>query len=329
METEKILVIGACGQMGAHLMDTLAKKDNQSSVVGADSAFLDTHPNLIHLDVLKYKQLYKVVKNGKFTQVYLLSAHRGENNFCANIEALLNVLKVAISFPGIKIFWPSSMAVFGPGSPKHQVPQNHFHEPVSPLGIYKTIGEYWCQYYYEQHGVDVRSIRFPGMIGWELRPENRACAYVIEMVAHALTGDRYTCYLREDTCLPMIYKNDAVRAILELMAAPGKNLKIRTAYNISGTNFSPCDLAAAIRKVKNNFSVSYEPDFRQTMASQQPASINDTTANRDWGWEPQYNLSMMVDDIFQQQRLQQAYELQIANRDIPEDNYVFTNYEYQ
>lgn len=327
----KILIIGACGQIGTELTAVLRLKFGSEQVIAADRylkapAGFSEGP-YINLDVLNLGAVAHLVQQEQVTQIYLLAAMlsaTGENNVSAawelNMEGLINVLKIAAAQQLDKIFWPSSIAVFGPGSPKHLCPQETHIEPNTIYGISKRAGEYWCNYYFEKHGVDVRSLRYPGLISWTSAPGGGTTDYAVDIFHQALDKGQYQCYLREDTCLPMMYMADAVRATLELMEAPKEKIKIRTAYNLAALSFSPCDLTAAIQKHIPELTVTYRPDHRQAIADSWPASINDVQANRDWHWQAQYDLGMMTRDMLENlKRIRKA-----AEPTYHEDNYVFT-----
>lgn len=313
MKTTKILVIGACGQIGTELTAALREKYGQYNVIAADKVIGAD----ILLDVLDHQELENIVRECGITQIYLLAAMlsaTGERNADAawklNVQGLLNVLKIAQERKLDKVFWPSSIAVFGPGSPKYNCPQQTRIEPNTVYGISKRAGEYWCNYYFEKHGVDVRSLRFPGLISYTAPPGGGTTDYAVDIFHQALEKQQYTCFLTEDNCLPMMYMPDAIRATLELMEAPKEKLGIRTSYNLAGMSFAPCDLAAAIREHIPGFSISYAPDYRNAIANSWPASIKDLQAREDWGWKPAYNLRGMTADMLEQ--LAAAREKQLA-----------------
>lgn len=302
MKKDIILVIGACGQIGTELTAALRLQHGAENVIAADKAGDDN--GCMMLDVLDTENLKKTVKEFGVTQVYLLAAMlsaTGEKNIGAawklNMQSLLSVLEIAKEQKIDKVFWPSSIAVFGPGAPKHNCPQDTIIEPKTVYGISKRTGEYWCKYYYENFGVDVRSLRYPGLISYTTMPGGGTTDYAVDIYHKALESQSYTCFLNEDTCLPMMYMPDAIRATLELMNAPKENIKIRTSYNIAGMSFSPCDLAAAIRRQIPGFKIAYEPDSKQAIANSWPASINDWHALKDWGWKPAYNMQSMTMDM--------------------------------
>jgi nucleoside-diphosphate-sugar epimerase len=303
MKKPIILVIGAAGQIGTDLTIALKNEYGRENVIAADK-HIKPGFNGIELDVLDTEKLKQVILDLEVTQVYLLAAMlsaTGEQNpgmaWKLNVQSLLSVLELAKDFQLDKVFWPSSIAVFGPGSPKYNCPQHTRIEPNTVYGISKRAGEYWCQYYFEKFGVDVRSLRYPGLISYRTPPGGGTTDYAVDIFHKALDNGRYTCFLSEDNCLPMMYMPDAIRAALELMQAPKEKISIRTSYNIAGMSFAPCDLAAAIRTHLPEFKISYEPDYRNTIANNWPASIKDTEARRDWGWQPEFDLKKMTADM--------------------------------
>ena len=303
MKKQIILIIGAAGQIGTELTTALRQEYGRANVIAADKSVKPGF-NGIELDVLDTAKLKQVIYDLEVTQVYLLAAMlsaTGEQHPGAawklNVQSLLSVLEIAKEFRLDKVFWPSSIAVFGPGSPKYNCPQHTRIEPNTVYGISKRAGEYWCQYYFEKFGVDVRSLRFPGLISYRTPPGGGTTDYAIAIFHQALNQQHYTCFLTEDNCLPMMYMPDAIRATLELMNAPKEQLTIRTAYNIAGMSFAPCDLAAAIRTHLPEFKIAYEPDYRNAIANSWPASIKDTEARKDWGWQPEFDLTKMTADM--------------------------------
>jgi nucleoside-diphosphate-sugar epimerase len=297
MKTHKILVIGACGQIGTELTAALRKQYGRFNVIAADKK---PSADLL-LDALDHEELKNVVRECGVSQIYLLAAMlsaNGEQNADAawklNVQSLLSVLKIAKEQKLDKVFWPSSIAVFGPGSPKYNCPQQTRIEPNTVYGISKRTGEYWCNYYFEKYGVDIRSLRFPGLISYTAPPGGGTTDYAVDIFHQALEHRHYTCFLNEDNCLPMMFMPDAVRATLELMNAPKEKISIRTSYNISGMSFAPCDLVAAIKKQLPEFNINYAPDYRDAIANSWPASIKDEQARKDWGWKPAYNLESMT-----------------------------------
>lgn len=256
--------------------------------------------------------LGKIIDKYKITQIYhlaaILSANGEKNPLFAwrlNMEGLLNVLELAREKKLHKIYWPSSIAVFGPTTPMDNTPQRTVMEPNTVYGISKQAGEQWCQYYFEKFGVDVRSIRYPGLIGYKALPGGGTTDYAVDIYHQALKHNAYSCFLREDSYLPMMYMPDAVRGTLELMDAEADRLTIRTSYNLNGISFSPKEMTTAIRKHLPDFQISYAPDFRQAIADSWPDAVDDSVAQRDWGWTPEYDLDRMTQDMLA--NLQPAY----------------------
>lgn len=215
------------------------------------------------------------------------------------MQSLLNVLEIAQDENVHKVFWPSSIAVFGPTSPKKDCPQQTIIEPTTVYGISKYAGEFWCNYFYNRFQVDVRSIRYPGLISYKSNPGGGTTDYAVEIFHEALSDQHYDCFLKEDAYLPMMYMPDAIRATIELMEAPIEQIEVRTSYNISGMSFSPKEIAEEIKKHIPEFSIKYEPDYRQQIAESWPQSIDDSVANSDWGWKPQFDLSEMTKDMLE------------------------------
>jgi len=305
MKKSKILIIGACGQIGTELTAALVNKYGAENVFPADiRAEQPGIANYLCIDVLDQDIVERVVLENGITQIYLLAAMlsaTGERNsdlaWKLNVQSLISVLKIAAVHHLDKVFWPSSIAVFGPGSPKYNCPQYTRIEPNTVYGISKRAGEYWCNYYFEKFGVDVRSLRFPGLISYTAPAGGGTTDYAVEIFHEALEKHHYTCFLSEDNCLPMMYMPDAIRATLELMDAPKEKITIRTSYNVAGMSFAPCDLAAEIRKHVPGFTINYAPDSRNAIANSLPASIKDEQARRDWGWKPEYDLQSMTADM--------------------------------
>jgi nucleoside-diphosphate-sugar epimerase len=305
MVKEKILVIGACGQIGVELTLELRKIYGGSNVIASDlreenPLLKDTGP-YVNLDVMNKEMLHVQLIRQNITQVYLLAAilsATGEKNphlaWNLNTQSLLNVLEIAKEEKIHKVYWPSSIAVFGNTSPKINCPQQTIIEPTTVYGISKYAGEFWCNYFFQRYKVDVRSLRYPGLISYKSEPGGGTTDYAVEIFHAAIDENKYTCFLKEDTCLPMMYMPDAIRATIELMEAHGDKISIRTSYNISGMSFSPKEIAAEIKKYIPEFAIKYEPDYRMQIAESWPQSIDDSVANRDWNWKPEYDLSAMA-----------------------------------
>lgn len=310
MHNEKILIIGASGQIGVELTLALRSRYGSANVVAADlreqnSLLVGTGP-YVSLDVMNKDRLRDLVTQHGITQIYLLAAMlsaTGEKNpsmaWDLNMQGLLNVLDIAREEKLNKVFWPSSIAVFGPSSPRINCPQQTIIEPTTIYGISKYAGEFWCRYYWQRYGVDVRSIRYPGLISYKSAPGGGTTDYAVEIYHEALSKQSYNCFLREDTYLPMMYMPDAIRATIELMEAPADRIAVRTSYNISAMSFSPAEVAASIQRKIPSFTLSCQPDYRQVIADSWPQSIDDSVARHDWGWTPQYDLDAMTDDMLQ------------------------------
>ncbi|MBW7951832.1 MAG: NAD-dependent epimerase/dehydratase family protein [Chitinophagaceae bacterium] len=308
MTKDKILVIGASGQIGVELTLALRKQYGNNNVIASDlreqNPLLEGAGPYVSLDVMNKEMLHVQVIRQNITQIYLLAAilsATGEKNpslaWHLNMQGLLNVLEIAREENIKKVYWPSSIAVFGPTSPKQNCPQQTIIEPITVYGISKYAGEFWCNYYHQRFGVDVRSIRYPGLISYKSAPGGGTTDYAVEIYSEALDEKKYECFLNENTYLPMMYMPDAIRATIELMEAPASAITVRTSYNISGMSFSPKEIAASIQKHIPEFTISYKPDYRQQIAESWPQSIDDSTANNDWGWKPKYDLEKMTEDM--------------------------------
>lgn len=308
MSKEKILVIGACGQIGVELTLELRRIYGGSAVVASDlreeNQLLKGTGPYVSLDVMNKEMLHVQVIRQNITQVYLLAAMlsaTGEKNpglaWHLNMQSLLNVLDIAKEEKLSKVYWPSSIAVFGPTSPKKNCPQKTIIEPVTVYGISKYAGEFWCNYFYQRFHVDVRSIRYPGLISYKSEPGGGTTDYAVEIFHEAIEGGKYTCFLKEDTYLPMMYMPDAIRATIELMEAKASNISVRTSYNIAAMSFSPKEITAEIKKYMPAFETIYYPDYRQQIAESWPQSIDDSVALKDWGWKPEYDLGKMTKDM--------------------------------
>lgn len=312
---EKILVIGACGQIGVELTTELRRIYGANNIIASD--LRDEHELLkgtgpyVNCDVMNKEMLHVLIIRHNITQVYLLAAilsATGEKNpslaWHINMQSLLNVLEIAKEEKLSKVYWPSSIAVFGPTSPRQMTPQNTVIEPTTVYGISKFAGERWCEYYFNHFGVDVRSLRYPGLISYKSAPGGGTTDYAVEIYHEALRDQDYECFLSEDTYLPMMYMPDAIRATIELMEAPAENIKVRSAYNLSAMSFSPKEISTSIQRQIPEFSITYKPDFRQNIANGWPQSIDDSQAQQDWNWEPRYDLDSMTDDMLQNLKAQ-------------------------
>ena len=291
-----ILIIGACGQIGTELTKKLrsiygADKVIASDVRKGDPEFVSSGPFEV-VNALDFNQVNQTIQTYKVTDVYLmaalLSATAEKNPAFAwdlNMNSLFHVLNLAKAGKIQKIFWPSSIAVFGPTTPKQNTPQYTVMEPSTVYGISKQSGERWAEYYHNIYGVDIRSIRYPGLISWSTPPGGGATDYAVDIYYKALENGTYTCFLSEETRLPMMYMDDAIRATVEIMQAPAENIKIRSSYNLSAMDFTPKEITEAIKKHIPEFTIGYEPDFRQKIADSWPQSIDDNSARQDWGWK--------------------------------------------
>jgi len=308
MVKDKILVIGASGQIGVELTLALRKIYGNANVVASDlreeNELLKGTGPYVSMDVMNKEMLHVQVIRQNITQIYLLAAilsATGEKNpnlaWSLNMASLLNVLDIAKEEKLTKVYWPSSIAVFGPTSPKQYCPQQTIIEPITVYGISKYAGEFWCNYYHQRWGLDVRSIRYPGLISYKSAPGGGTTDYAVEIFHEALEEKKYDCFLQEDTYLPMMYMPDAIKATIELMEAPADKIKVRTSYNISGMSFSPKEIAAEIKKHIPEFEITYQPDYRQQIANSWPQSIDDSVARKDWGWKEDYNLASMTKDM--------------------------------
>lgn len=301
----KILIIGACGQIGTELVLTLREKYDNQSVIASDvrencPEILANGP-YVQLDILNREEVRNYVIEQKIEQVYLLAAllsATAEKNpdfaWKLNMEGLFTILDLAKEGYLKQIFWPSSIAVFGPTTPKNNTPQLTFMEPSTVYGISKLAGENWCAYYHAKFGVDVRSIRYPGLISYKSPPGGGTTDYAVDIFYKAKAGQEFSCFLKQDTELPMMFMDDAIRATIELMNADSKTLTVRTSYNIAGCSFTPEQIAEQIQKHIPEFQISYNSDFRQAIADSWPNSIDDSVAKKDWGWSSQYDLPKLV-----------------------------------
>ncbi|MCX8080410.1 MAG: NAD-dependent epimerase/dehydratase family protein [Bacteroidia bacterium] len=307
----KILITGACGQIGTELAEKASELLGHDNVVITDIRKpVNTRNPFEELDVLDKNAWLSVLDKYQPDTVFHLAAllsATGEKNpelaWKLNMNSLLYVLEFAREKKIKKVFWPSSIAVFGPTTPKYNVPQHTIMEPTTVYGISKLAGERWCEWYFNKFGVDVRSLRYPGLIGWKSDPGGGTTDYAVHIFYEALKNGKYTCFLSEDTALPMMCMEDAIRATLELMQAPAANIKIRSSYNLAGISFSPKELANEIKKHLPGFIIQYQPDFRQSIADSWPASIDDSVASSHWGWKHKYDLEKLTKRMISEIRL--------------------------
>jgi nucleoside-diphosphate-sugar epimerase len=305
---ERILIIGSSGQIGTELVMELRKMYGNENVIASDirpscKEVMESGP-FEELDIMNQELLISIVKKYKVTQVYLLAAllsataeQNIELGWSLNMRSHSHVLDLAKDGLIKKIFWPSSIAVFGPTTPMENTPQYTVMEPNTVYGITKQAGERWNEYYFNKFGIDVRSIRYPGLIGWKAAPGGGTTDYAVDIFHQAIQYGKYESFISENTGLPMMYMTDAIRATIELMEAPAEQVKIRSSYNLAGISFTPKQLAAEIKKHIPDFEMTYNPDFRQAIADSWPSSINDNYAQKDWGWELKYNLEKMTSNM--------------------------------
>lgn len=305
---DTILVIGACGQIGSEL--TMALRKIYSNVIAADLKEPGNEVRdsglFIRLDVLNKPSLYETVKKYNITQIYHLAAilsATGEKNpelaWRVNMKGLRQVLDACFELGVKKLFWPSTIAVFGPTTPRQNTPQWTVMEPNTIYGISKQAGERWCDYYFQKRNLDVRSVRYPGLISYKTPGGGGTTDYAIDIYFEAKKNNHYTCFLAEHTRLPMMYMPDAIRGTIELMEAPAEKVKVRSSYNISAISFTPQEQALSIQKILPEFKIDYAPDFRQKIAESWPESIDDSVARADWGWKPEYDLDGMTKDMLE------------------------------
>ncbi len=307
---DTILVIGASGQIGTELVLELRRRFGNEKVIASDikvpnDEVLNSGP-FVELSILDGDALKQVIVEHKVSQVYLLaallSATAEKNPMFAwqlNMDGLFNVLNLAKDGLLKKVFWPSSIAVFGPTTPQDNTPQTTIMEPTTVYGISKQAGERWCEYYFKQYGVDVRSIRYPGLISYKSLPGGGTTDYAVDIYYKALEQGSYECFLSENAELPMMYMDDAIRATIELMEAPAENITIRSSYNVAGMSFTPKLLATSIKKEIPEFNITYRPDFREEIAKTWPGSIDDSVARKDWNWSSKFDIDAMTSSMLE------------------------------
>ena len=305
MSKEKILIVGANGQIGSVLTEALRLHFGNENVIASDVREPQTSNGIFeHIDVLNAERIAEIADKYKVTQIYHLAAilsAKGESNpkwaWDINMNGLLNVFEVARAKGIRKVFYPSSIAVFGNNAPKKNTPQETNLTPNTVYGISKVAGELWSEYYHNKYGLDIRSLRYPGVIGYQSDPGGGTTDYAVDIFHYAVRGESYHCFLKDKTELPMIYMDDAIRATIELMEAPSQSISIRTSYNLAGMSFTPSELADSIKSYIPHFEVVFEPDFRQKIADSWPGSVDDSIARRDWHWEPAFDLQKMTADM--------------------------------
>ncbi|WP_438988784.1 NAD-dependent epimerase/dehydratase family protein [Polaribacter sp.] len=305
---ETILVLGASGQIGTELTEKLRSVYGKKQVIASDirggnAAIMASGPFEI-IDATDKETILKTVKKYKVTQVYLLAAMLSataekypQKAWNLNMNSLLAVLDLAKENHIKQVYWPSSIAVFGPTTPKENTPQKTIMEPSTVYGISKLSGEFWCNYYHKKYGVDVRSLRFPGIISWKSKPGGGTTDYAVDIYFKALEDGNFNCFLSENTRLPMMYMDDAVNATIQLMQAKSEAIKVRTSYNLAAIDFTPKEIFEEIKKHVPDFTITYNPDFRQQIADSWPSNINDSEARKDWNWKHQFDLATITKDI--------------------------------
>ena len=311
MSTPRILLTGANGQLGTELAQALVARHGAQAVITSDVVPRGRIDGVVHetLDITDAGALKAVIERHGITQIWHLAAALsavGERAptwaWQLNMAGLLNVLEAARQHRLDKVFWPSSIAAFGPTTPADLTPQHPVMEPTTVYGISKLAGEGWCRWYHANHGVDVRSLRYPGLISWKTAPGGGTTDYAVEIFHAAVKGEPYTCFLQADEALPMMYMDDAVRATLELMDAPAERIAERGSYNLAGLSFTPAEIAAEIGRQCLGFEVGYAPDFRQAIAASWPGRIDDSQARSDWGWQARFDLQALVAEMLGQLR---------------------------
>lgn len=305
---KNILIIGACGQIGTELTLALRSIHGNEKVIASDiregsENLMSSGPFEI-LDATDYDALEEIVAYWEIDEVYLMAAMLSATAekfpmraWNLNMSSLFNVLNLGKEKKISKIFWPSSIAVFGPNTPAQNTPQNTIMEPSTVYGISKQSGERWCDYYYNKYGVDVRSIRYPGLISWKTMPGGGTTDYAVEIYGKALLDKKYTCFLNESTELPMMFMDDAIRATIQIMYSDANNIKVRSSYNLAAMSFTPDDIAKSIQAHIPDFEISYDPDFRQEIADSWPSSIDDSKAQKDWGWKAEFDLERTTQEM--------------------------------
>ena len=303
-----ILIIGACGQIGTELTLALRSKYGNDHVIASDiregsESLMASGPFEI-LDATDYDALEEVIAYYEISEVYLMAAMLSATAekfpmraWNLNMNSLFNVLNLGKEKKIDKIFWPSSIAVFGPNTPKTDTPQNTIMEPSTVYGISKQSGERWCEYYFNKFNVDVRSIRYPGLISWKTMPGGGTTDYAVEIYHKALAKSAYTCFLKEDTALPMMFMDDAIRATLQIMDSAPEAIKVRSSYNLSAMSFTPAQMAKSIQEQLPDFKMEYEPDFRQAIADSWPSNIDDSSAQKDWDWQAEFDLTKTTKEM--------------------------------
>ncbi len=318
---DTILIIGASGQIGSELTQKLRKIYGNQQVIASDiregNTELMTSGHFEIIDATNKEAILKVIQKHQVTQVYLMAAMLSataekypQKAWNLNMNSLLNVLDLAKEKHIKQVYWPSSIAVFGPSSPKKNTPQKTIMEPSTVYGISKVSGEHWCNYYHEKYGVDVRSIRYPGIISWKTNPGGGTTDYAVDIFFKAIENGSYDSFLSENTRLPMMYMEDAINATIQIMQANTKDIKIRTSYNLAAISFTPKEIANEIKKHITDFTITYHPDFRQEIADSWPQSIADIDARTDWNWQHQFDLAAITKDMITNLQAQKNKKLE-------------------
>lgn len=321
LERDKILVTGAGGQFGQELVRTLVAFHGEDRIIASDLD-VDAEKKFPYcrfeaINVFNTEHLDRVIEQNHVVQIYHLAAVLaiGENApldaWLVNVQGLLNILELARVHKLDRVFWPSSIAVFGRHSAKRHTPQYTAMDPGTVYGMSKLAGELWCRYYFERYGVDVRSLRFPGLIGHRSLPGGGTTDYAVDIFHHAVRGKQYTCYLKPNTRMPMLYMPDAVKAVLDLMKVKAQKLSVRMAYNLGGMSFTPEELYLSIKRFYPRFKIAYLPDARQEIAESWPKVVDDTMARKDWGWKPKYDLDFMTEDMLNNLEQRPKVSLQV------------------
>jgi len=304
----KILIIGASGQIGSELVLALRKLYGKSNVIASDikegsSELMNSGP-FIKIDATHKNEIANCIAFHKITEVYLMAALLSATSerhpnlaWDLNMNSLSHILEIARAKKIKKVFWPSSIAVFGPTTPKKNTPQHTVMEPNTVYGITKLTGERWCEYFYNKYDVDVRSVRYPGVISYKTPPGGGTTDYAIDIFHKALNNEHYECFLKEDTMLPMMFMDDAIKATIDIMTAEKEDIKIRSSYNLAAISFNPKEIADSIKKHIPEFSISYKPDFRQQIAESWPNSIDDSLARKDWNWKHEFDLEALTKEM--------------------------------
>lgn len=318
---ETILILGAGGQIGGELTLKLRSIYGKENVIASDirkSELLERSEGPFEIvDATNKDNILAVIQKYKVSQVYLLAALLSatgekypEKAWNLNMSSLLAVLDLAKEKHIQRVYWPSSIAVFGPSTPKLNTPQQTVMEPTTVYGISKLSGEFWCNYYHQKYGVDVRSLRYPGIISWKTKPGGGTTDYAVDIFFKALEEGSYECFLASNTRLPMMYMDDAVNATIQIMQADQEDVKIRTAYNVAAFSFTPDEIASEIKKFIPDFSITYKPDFRQEIANSWPQTIDDSQARTDWNWTHHFDLPAMTKEIIKNLQAQKNQKLE-------------------